>query len=1094
MADASLGAVVRHLRQIVPPPADPRDDHELLDAFAARQDQAAFAVLVRRHGTMVLNVCRRVLHHEQDAEDAFQATFLVLVAKAPSFHRKTTLTDFLHGVAYHLALKARREAARRQRRDTRARIPACVDAAAELSWREVQAVLEEEIQRLPNKYRMPFVLCCLEGVGRAEAGRQLGLKEGTVWSRLSQAGERLRQRLTGRGIALSAVLGVMAVSDKTLRAGLVETVIQAAKYGSAGTMGGAASARVALLAQAGLRTMTGKMKLALVGLTALLAIGAGGAVFQVLTAKPPATPASMTPQAKAATEPKKPAAPPVRTDRHGDPLPDGALARLGTVRWRHGFGVSALVYSPDGKRIAAVGAGRALTLWDAVTGKEVRHFPNRGQPTGVAFSPDSKVLATTDYDHCHLWDVSTGKELRHLEGKKETARTIAFSPDGKIVAAGCYGDSLLWDSATGNLLRRLHGKPGEMLNVAFSPDGRLLASGGESGTIRLWNPGTGEEVRRMTEHKKEMGALAFSPDGKLLASGNADETLRLWNPLTGRQVRVLGEKLRATACVAFSRDGKRLASGHGDGTIRVWDPATGAEQRHWQAYPSWTHSVAFSPDGELLVSGGVMDSALRFWDANTGEELRKGEGHHAAIDSMRFTPDGRTLVSLGRDQQGLWWDLKTNAIRRRFTWPSRGRGAFALSADGKTLVAGGSLDQEVRVWDVRSDKPGRLLGKHEKTLWAVAVSPDGRLAASGGMEPVIRLWDTTSGKELEPVKGFTNIPFCLAFSPDGKKLACGLRRNNGAEPTLRMWDVSSGKEVCRFDSYDFFGMGLVFSPDGKRLASSHELGNQAYVRLWDTATGKELCRYTITQDIAWRIAFSPDGKLIACGTAGTGKESSIHLWEAATGQLIRRFEGHHSGVSCVAFSRDGLTLATGGGDSTILLWDILGRPRKTARTARELDACWTALAGEDATKAYDAVWMLVASAEQAVPFLQKHLRPVPRPDAKVVARLIADLDSNDFPVRDKATEELGKLGDAAAPALRQALAIKPALEVRKRLQQLLDQTRDWNAERLRDHRAIQALEHLGTPQAKQVLETLTTGAPEARRTEDAKASLKRLAR
>jgi HEAT repeat protein len=163
-------------------------------------------------------------------------------------------------------------------------------------------------------------------------------------------------------------------------------------------------------------------------------------------------------------------------------------------------------------------------------------------------------------------------------------------------------------------------------------------------------------------------------------------------------------------------------------------------------------------------------------------------------------------------------------------------------------------------------------------------------------------------------------------------------------------------------------------------------------------------------------------------------------------------------------------------------------------TPRQLEACWTALVNDDAAKAYDAVWALAAAPEQAVPFLQKHLSPVPRPDVKVVAQLIADLDSADFQVRQKATDQLRKFGDAAAPTLRQALEGKPSLEMRRRLKQLLDQGRDWTAERLRDHRAIQALQHIGTRQARDVLEALAAGAEGAHRTEAAREALQRLRR
>ena len=181
--------------------------------------------------------------------------------------------------------------------------------------------------------------------------------------------------------------------------------------------------------------MIGKSKLALVLL--LFVSGVGGLFGSVLISTSPSTPTAL-PQATATPEPKKSEAPRLRTDRHGDPLPDGAIARLGTVRWRHGFFVRDLALSPDGKKIAAVGAGRAITLWDAATGKAIHQFPNRDQPNGVAFSPDGKMFATTDTPICRLWDVASGKELRQLKGHTNGLHGVAFVPDGKTLATAGY--------------------------------------------------------------------------------------------------------------------------------------------------------------------------------------------------------------------------------------------------------------------------------------------------------------------------------------------------------------------------------------------------------------------------------------------------------------------------------------------------------------------------------------------------------------------------------------------------------------------------------------------------------------------------------
>jgi RNA polymerase sigma factor (sigma-70 family) len=227
MSTAQLDPILRHLRKL----ATGRDLHEwsdrqLLDDFAARREEAAFAVLLARHGPMVLRVCRRVLRHEQDAEDAFQATFLVLAGNTTSIRKREALADWLHGVAYRTAMKAKRSAARRRAREAQVQA-ATPDSLPGPSWNEVQAALDEELRKLPEPFRSAFVLCALEGKSGPEAAAVLGCKEGTVSSRLTRARQQLRRQLTRRGINLTVLLAALAVAEGTGRAAVPAFLVEA---------------------------------------------------------------------------------------------------------------------------------------------------------------------------------------------------------------------------------------------------------------------------------------------------------------------------------------------------------------------------------------------------------------------------------------------------------------------------------------------------------------------------------------------------------------------------------------------------------------------------------------------------------------------------------------------------------------------------------------------------------------------------------------------------------------------------------------------------------------------------------------------------
>jgi RNA polymerase sigma factor (sigma-70 family) len=1132
MASTTLSPVLRHIQRLIDRPgADGLTDRQLLQQFAAHHDEAAFAALVRRHGPLVFGVARRLLPCSQDAEDAFQATFLVLARKAGSICWRESVGGWLYEVAQRIARKAQAATLRRRGYERQAATMRQTQTLPEVPDRDIRTVLDEEIRRLPEVYRAPIVLCYLEGKSHTEAAAQLGWPEGTIKGRLARARDRLRGRLIRRGLTLSASALAVALARQEIVAAVpaaltAATTRAATMFAAVPVVAGGVSAQAAAWAEGLLQGLAvAKVKTLSLLLLALGLVLSGSAVLacRVPADQTEAKPASL-PAATGETPVPEPAKPKPHTDRYGDPLPPGALARPGTTRFRHGYILYRALFSPDGRMVASAGGDRGVCLWDVATGKEANLVSPGRHCYGLAFSPDGKLLAGSDLN-IHIWDTATGKEVRQLPRHEGGATMVlAFSPDGRMIASGGHDRLVrLREVATGKELRQLEGHQAVINALAFTPDGRTLASAGVDKTIRLWDVATGQARGVLVGHKDHIPSIDFSPDGRLLASASHDQTIRLWDVASGKEIRVFdglhrtvesvalapdgktpdrGAKQgirKEVQSVAFAPDGKMLASAHGDNYIRLWDLATGKEVRAWQAHAYRVSTVAFSPDGQTLVSGATWDSGPRFWDVATGQEQHQFSGHRGPVVQLAFSADGETLYSTSRDKTVRRWDLVRGGDERLwFAWHSVGFDASALSPDHKTLATADRFDKKVRLWDSTPGKESRLLGKHDEWVHALAFSPDGKLLASGGKDLVIRLWDVTAGKELAQLKGHEDEVCSLAFSPDGKTLASGATaESTGGRAqgrTLRLWDVAARKELRPFE-----GRGevysVMFSPDGKRIAAGG--GWLGRARIWDVATGKELRPLNVPAG-CYEVAFCPNGKFLAW--AGTERDNTVRVLEIASGQEVRRYHPGKAGCLSLAFSPDGRRLASGGGDSAIVVWDLTGRMTNDQLAGRvlspqELEACWATLADMDASKAYDAIWSLVAAARQAVPFLAGQVRPVTAADPRLVAGLIADLDNNRFAVRKKTMQELEKLGDAAEPALRKALDGKPPLEVRQRIEQLLEKMDlATSPDQLRVLRAVGALEYAGTTEARQVLRTLAGGTPEARLTREAAAALERLAK
>ena len=322
-------------------------------------------------------------------------------------------------------------------------------------------------------------------------------------------------------------------------------------------------------------------------------------------------------------------------------------------RWLYGAeGRIWLARSPGGPAITSVPMHLARILRGLWPGRAV---------TGVAFSPDGRLLATTGDDNtARIWDPATGEQLRTLAGHTWAVTGVAFSRDRRLLATASWdGTVRLWDPDTGEQLHTLTGHTGWARGMAFSPDGRLLATTGDDNTARIWDPATGEQLRTLTGHTSPVNGVAFSPDGRLLATTASAErpwtTAQLWNPATGEQLRTLTGHTGDVYGVAFSPDGRLLATTGDDKTARIWDPATGEQLRTLTGHTSPVTGVAFSPDGRLLATAS-NDKTARIWDPATGEQLRTLTGHTGPVNGVAFSPDGRLLATASNDKTARIWD------------------------------------------------------------------------------------------------------------------------------------------------------------------------------------------------------------------------------------------------------------------------------------------------------------------------------------------------------------------------------------------------------------------------------------------------------
>jgi RNA polymerase sigma factor (sigma-70 family) len=983
MASARFANVLDYLRAVAAPQ---RSDGQLLQRYVQAADAAAFALLVRRHGPLVHGVCRRIVGPGPDQEDVFQATFLVLSQKAASIQKQTSVAEWLHGVAYRLAMRVKSRRARHWRRERTNETgleqivdtaPSPIDPAAQASMRELGAILDQELRQLPNGCRDALVMCLMEGLSHVEAARRLGWPVGTLKGRLQRGRELLRQRLERRGVSVSAVALSVVLAEQA--AAVPPTLVKATLACVARQ---AIPAKVVALAAEAMGTWVGLMaKVASVAAVGLMLAGAAAATMSLASRDVddhplPAPKAAAAPQVKGSLAAK---------DSSGDLLPRSALARLGTTRWRHAAPVHSLAVSPDGKTVVSAADDRYIRVWDFETGKELRRFgPGPGDfgsflrdyPGGrtlavVAISRNCELVAATfDRPTIQIWNVATGKELAPVSvaGNFLTG-ALAFSPDGKQLAiANLFGTIRLWDISAGKVaheLGRIWGaaavNPLGSHPLAYSPDGKTLVSvksyfPEENAEVKFWDPQAGRELRRIAV-QGGVGTPVFAPDGKLLAFPTAQSEVWLLRTDSGEVLQKWKAPVGNWSSVAFSADSARLfANSYEPKTIVEWDVKTSRELRKFGELDSNLGCMTISADGKFLLV--AASHTFCFIDLATGKDRPGPSGMSNSLQVVSFSPDGKSLLTgdgyvISRTYR--LWDADTSKERKTFPTPAQSSWML-VSGDGQHVAW---RDDKGNIMLAENGDGGWILMTHTATtefrnhIPTFLFSPDGKtLLVRQSYQSYAVLYDVALGKERcrvevdqvpEGVRGGLTNSLGFWFSADSKHLGVYFsgRWNKDVEAVVKVHETGSGQLRQRIDLKNEDKLrSAVFSPDGRMVALAHFNG---LIQVIELATRKE--RFVCDVKYAHKPTI-PEGNTELGGILLTrwppgdaftvafspdgrllahgGDDGVLRVFDARTGKALAHFEGHTGSIAAIDFAPDGRSIATGSDDTTVLVWDVGG--------------------------------------------------------------------------------------------------------------------------------------------------------------------------